>query len=466
MKSIQKKLSKIVGNQFEIQRIKDWLQNFDNEKKKGYIIYGPPGTGKTMASKLLLLNAGIEPVEINSTNSKGHKKIIERIDETIRYRNIFSYFDQKRQRKGVILDEFDVILSSDKMLNSEIKQLFINSQKNSIDNPIVFVCDSTTKVVKEYSKYCEISRFSKIQDCEIEQFISCSKKYKWIPEKFVKQIIKKVDGDFRFCMAILKEFRKERNSKSIDKTLQSILDIYGKHDPNLELFDIVSRVICDSPCMTVSKIIDYTLLDSKLIPLIIHENYLSLLNKFDSKKSIDNYNSIEDFNVICNITDSLCISDNVNRYIYTNQTWDLFDIEAFFSSCIPVHELRKLIDIQKFSQTKCLKFTCMISKLSTCAIKKNVIKNISEKMKEIGMLVDNNPSVIIFFLGNVLYFLIQEKDEKKNKLALKLMKEFNISISDLDGLFRLYNFAGQKENVQRKYTSKMKNTLKGLHEVK
>ena len=115
-KHAPKSISEIVGNSSKINTLETWMNDYKNKKpgtKKIALISGKSGVGKTTLAKLLLSENGYTPIEFNSSDIRGAKKIRDVLKKSLTYLNIVDMFNSGTKPIGIIMDELDC-LSSDK----------------------------------------------------------------------------------------------------------------------------------------------------------------------------------------------------------------------------------------------------------------------------------------------------------------------------------------------------------------
>ena len=154
-----KKISDLCGNQDNIKKICDWIETKNTNKPesskaglrrenlrvfKACIISGKSGIGKTTTAHVILEKYKYKVIELNSTNIKGKSQLKELIINTLTFDNI-----KDKQKKAIIVDEFDVLYNSDKRMIPEIKSML-----KDIKSPIIFICDKGSKRPKDFIKEC------------------------------------------------------------------------------------------------------------------------------------------------------------------------------------------------------------------------------------------------------------------------------------------------------------------------
>ncbi len=103
---IPKNTSEIYGQEFAVQKIKDFILNFSKQKKKAAIIYGPPGTGKTCSIYAIAKELNLELLEINASDYRNSENIDSIIKPAISQKSLFS------SSKLIFIDEIDGFLGT------------------------------------------------------------------------------------------------------------------------------------------------------------------------------------------------------------------------------------------------------------------------------------------------------------------------------------------------------------------
>ena len=121
----------------QLDLISSWFKN-----NKCLLIYGGTGTGKTTLSKEILNDRII--THIDSLFIKNNSDIYDYIKNIIQKRNITMMFETQKQKRGIIIDDIDILFKYDKkifrsiinLLDSELygTKIIITSSKKFIKN--------------------------------------------------------------------------------------------------------------------------------------------------------------------------------------------------------------------------------------------------------------------------------------------------------------------------------------------
>ena len=108
-----KKISDIMGNKENIEKMKLWLTNFKNnlhKTKKLMLISGEPGIGKTSTAHVILKEFGYNIIEHNASDIRGSKIMNDIVKRSLTYTNILDIMNGNN-RPIVILDEIDNLVN-------------------------------------------------------------------------------------------------------------------------------------------------------------------------------------------------------------------------------------------------------------------------------------------------------------------------------------------------------------------
>ena len=102
----------------------DIISNWSHENEPLFIC-GYPGSGKTSLAKEILQDRVI--TQIDSLYMKNNTDIYEYIQNIIQKRNITMMFEQKKGKRGLLIDDIDIFYKYDKKIFKSIINLAISS---------------------------------------------------------------------------------------------------------------------------------------------------------------------------------------------------------------------------------------------------------------------------------------------------------------------------------------------------
>ena len=137
----------------EIKQIIDYIENF--KPGKAIMLYGMPGCGKTTTLTLLGEKYGYEIFEMNASDARNKKSIIESVGDVIKQRSLFA------EKKLILIDEVDGVSgNSDRGGMAEISKIV-----KECKYPIVFAANDgesdKVKPIKKVAKFINFENHSK-----------------------------------------------------------------------------------------------------------------------------------------------------------------------------------------------------------------------------------------------------------------------------------------------------------------
>ena len=95
--------SEVMGQTKPLSELKQFIVNFNREKKKAALVYGPTGCGKTSAVYALTTELGFELVELNASDFRNKEALDRIIGSASKQRSLFY------KSKIILVDELDGI---------------------------------------------------------------------------------------------------------------------------------------------------------------------------------------------------------------------------------------------------------------------------------------------------------------------------------------------------------------------
>jgi DNA polymerase III delta prime subunit len=446
------------------------LNKFLIPKKNDYynaiIITGIPGCGKTTCAKILTKD-DFDVSLYNAGDQRSKTSIQEKIIKIYENTNIFQ--TQNIKPPIIIMDEVDGmstgdkggvaslinIINPDKGIRSNKKLNNKSFNKNWII-PIICIANYNYKKVSELKKICLDIQFENPSMDELYDLankININENLNLDSESLIEIIIDS-QMDIRKLIQLLKEVY----DLNINNCKYGKFDFnnYEKKDLDTDLYIALQNLFTNN--ITIKDSMNLYELNKSMTPLIIQDNITTILNIDDN----DNDNEIKLLKIIANITSNVSDGDVINRHIYTNQGWELQNIFGFFSVVLPSILLRRYIDKHIYNDTirNSIKYNNVFGNISMVSLRDSKIGNIKTMISNIG---NSGNLDVISLLKDKLFLLLfntnssNSIDDQKN--ALKLLKEYNLDVKDLDNFFKLNNFYTDKDKTReltfkKKYNSK------------
>jgi len=249
----------IIGNKNNINNFITWIKEWDeNNKYKCALISGNSGIGKSLSIELILKEFQYCVIELNSDEERDKNYINTKIKPLLHMKK--TLFNKKN-----ILVINDLDCSNDYGFLSTVIECIKETKI-----PIICTCnDRYNQSLKTIVNYCFDIKFSKPATSEIFKFICNIVKKENIKmnENQIRDMIENDNNDIR---NILNNLQLLSYSKTNDF-------IKNKDLTQLNLFEI-TNIMFSKGCENHEKYKMFWL-DSDIIPLMIHENYISNISK-------------------------------------------------------------------------------------------------------------------------------------------------------------------------------------------
>ena len=288
-----KTIKEIIGHQSLIENIKDWLNKKDRGHN-GILLSGPPGIGKTTIAHLIPQSLGYQVQEFNASDCRSASAIKE----------IFSNIKKTKslEKLCIVMDEIDGMSSGDRGGLAELANVIKTSS-------IPFICIANDRanpkirpILSAVLDY-KVDRPNKITiaNCLKRKLDSINKSNKFtIP--MLEDLCEKNGNDIRAIINYV-DFNKILSTSTISTTNKD-------QDHFLTIFSATRKLMYSRD--DIYKKADCVYFDSSMIPLMVHEVYLSTAN--ESKKSLEE---------IWKASESLSTFDMYDSYIHKKQGWGL-----------------------------------------------------------------------------------------------------------------------------------------------
>src|SRR3989338_6013400 len=183
-----RKLSEIIGNKIALGKLKDFVSNFNNKKKKAIILYG--GYGKTSSVYALANEINYEVVEINASDVRNKDNIHDVINSSMKQKSLF------KEGKIILIEEVDQFSGlKDRggitLLNSVIEKSYF---------PVIMVADNPwVKKISNLRSKSELIEFKELTFYEIFMFLKKvrDKENFIVDDSVIREIAIKNKGDMR-----------------------------------------------------------------------------------------------------------------------------------------------------------------------------------------------------------------------------------------------------------------------------
>jgi len=293
-----KKLKEIKGNEFSIQELVGFIENFKSMRKKGAILAGPTGTGKTASVYAYAEENNYEVLELNASDFRDKNSIEEFMNNAMNQMSLFM------KPKIILIDEIDGLSG----MKDRGGALALSKLIEKSSFPVVMTAnDITLDKLKALVKKSNIIEFEELETKDVlERLNEIKKKEKIKIDKFIlKSIASRSGGDLRAAINDLQTL----SAKDSDK---EDLELIGDRRREEELNNIL-RLIFKSK--------DVNLIESSLEDI-----------KLDELQNWVRHNVVFEYENPGKAFNSLSLADVFKGRIMRWQYWRFLVYQKFFMS--------------------------------------------------------------------------------------------------------------------------------------
>ncbi len=362
------KIKDIIGNGGSINKIIDWLNDWndvhlngnkkevenksnpkfknENPNAKAILISGDPGIGKTSSIRLLAKLKGYKLFELNASDQRNKKVLMSKVGYLVDSKTISKTDEKTIQKNLILMDEIDGMSGNEDRGGVATLIQIIKMSKT----PIICICnDRQNQKLKSLTNYCYDIKFNKPDKRQVTKRLIeiCKMENMNVEENAIENLCESVGNDIRQCLNFLQMWsRKYDQLKYFD--MKNNYDKFSK-DTSVMIshFDGVTKLLSrkDYIKMNFREKLNMFYLDYDLVPLLIQENYLTCYSAKDADAK-----SLNTLKKIAKSADHISFGDTINKRIRMNNNWNLLQDNGIHSSVAVGNYSANFLGFPKFPE--------------------------------------------------------------------------------------------------------------------
>ena len=208
VKYAPKTSEQVIGNDLQVQKLKNFIVNFKSMPNNAILIHGPIGTGKTCSVQALAKELDLDLLELNSSDLRNKDAMGQFLRSTIGQQSLFF------KKKVILIDEIDNF--SGMKDRGGLQELAKAIDKTSF--PLILTAnDITGSKFKTVSKKSLKIEYYKINHKDIFDFFKtiCDNEGVGYNEKALKSLARQADGDLRSSLIDLQTVVEKRRNNGV-----------------------------------------------------------------------------------------------------------------------------------------------------------------------------------------------------------------------------------------------------------
>jgi replication factor C subunit 1 len=429
-KHCPKNVKELIGNNQSVEKLINWLRDWEDvilkgEKKaikavkggkfdpqmnvnaRAVLITGPPGIGKTTAARMVAKGMGYQSIELNASDVRSRKSVLE----PMRAINDNSALNCKRAgdiiRTCIIFDEVDGMSGGDRGGTAAMIEVIKTTKI-----PIICIAnDRQSQKLKSLANYCYDIRFHRPNKASIMIRVKqiLGKEGLMVEDNALDHMIEATGNDVRQLITSLEMWAKYSSvmtyMQAKDCSKSSSKDVHIM----INNFDAAAKLLrrSDQRSLRYKEKLDLFYVDYDLIPLLIHENYLSAMGA-NTKESLER---------AAEAADSIALGDLLNKKIRVDGEWTLLSCFGQASTIAPGALSGNGVPFPKFPE--------FFGKFSTQRKNQRLLKETRAEMTHV--ISGDTESVLNDYIPLIYYMIMTPLKQGDIEQALQIMSEYRVN---------------------------------------
>ncbi|GLE00134.1 hypothetical protein PINS_up008861 [Pythium insidiosum] len=346
-----KRLEDMIGNIELGRKLKQWLLDWDavhvkhtkkvpfttklaeNRGAKTVLLSGPPGIGKTTIATLVAKECGFECTELNASDTRSKKMLQTGLKDVLGTQAI--QFGGMKQKAGervhlakrvIVMDEVDGMSGGDRGGTAELIQLIKNSK-----TPIICICnDRQSQKVRSLANHSFDLRMRRPTKQQIsKRLMEIGQLEGLLVEKnAIEEAADRCGNDIRQLITQMQRWRMTTTKITYDDMVNPSSQHNKDESLRLNPFSATQEIFKRELSFEARN--EAYFVDYDLMPLMIQENYVQSIMQ-------NRTTSDEKLEAVARAAEYIAESDIANRYVRSEQRWDLLTTQAALNVAACVH---------------------------------------------------------------------------------------------------------------------------------
>ncbi|PVU95879.1 hypothetical protein BB561_001559 [Smittium simulii] len=339
-----KNVDEICGNKKQISDLTHWLQNWHPDLPKGEraaLISGFPGIGKTTTAHIISKSLGKDIIELNASDARNKESVKKLLGTLSGNHTILEYTDKNIRKHNklklgntvIIMDEVDGMSAGDRGGTAELIKII-----NETKIPIICICnDRMSTKVRSLANYCVDIKFFKPQARMLRSRILsiCHIEGLRIDPNAADQLAESTNSDMRQILNILSIWKLSKSVMTFDDGKK--FSSFNKKEFSVGPFEVIGQYLNfgQFKSLNLQDKINLYFNDFSIMPLMIHENYMTNVSALAGSLSVDG--EVANLMMLSKAAESIAEGDILSSVINSSQNWGLLPNHAVMSCVRPAH---------------------------------------------------------------------------------------------------------------------------------